>query len=83
MKLNYFFKRVARLGNFKNIAFSLANHHQRLLYWELSTGNLLENPIECSPGQLPTELINESLLVKANIYSITLSNVSEHAMVLG
>lgn len=46
-----FFKRMARIGNFKNIAFTLANRHQRLLCWKLSTGNLLNNPIECSPGQ--------------------------------
>ena len=76
----HFFKRVARLGNFKNIAFSLANRHQRLLCWELSTGNLLENPIECSPGQSLTELINESLPVKASI-QLLFPNVNDHTMV--
>ena len=75
-----FFKRMARIGNFKNIAYSLANRHQRLLCWELSTGNLLDNPIECSPGQTVTELISEPLSVKANI-QLLFPNISEHVMV--
>lgn len=44
-KLNMF-KRAAWLGNFKNIALSLALRHQRLLCYELSTGRLLEAPME-------------------------------------
>ena len=42
-KLNIF-KQAARLGNFKNIAFSVANRHQRLLCYELVSTNLLNSP---------------------------------------
>lgn len=38
-KLNLF-KQTSRLGNFKNIAFTIANRHQRLLCYELSTSNI-------------------------------------------
>lgn len=43
------FKRAARLGTFKNIALSLALHHQRLLCYEVSTGRLLDAPMETGP----------------------------------
>ena len=45
-KLNIF-KRASRLGNFKNIAFSLAQRHQQLQCWELASDSLLKSPIEC------------------------------------
>ena len=77
-----FFKRVARIGNFKNIVYTLANRHQSLLCWELSSGNLLDNPVECSPGQKTSELINEPLPVKANILALfPHASVSEHIMI--
>ena len=47
-KLNIF-KQASRLGNFKNIAFSIANRHQRLLCYDLSAGKLLQSPLECGP----------------------------------
>ena len=51
-KLNIF-KRASRLGNFKNIAFSLAQRHQRLQCWELASDSLLKSPIECGPTKQP------------------------------
>ena len=47
-KLNIF-KQAARLGNFKNIAFSVANQHQRLLCYELASTNLLNSPNAYGP----------------------------------
>lgn len=52
-KLNML-KLASRLGNFKNIAMSLAFRHQRLLCYELSTGRLLDTPIEAGPCSKPT-----------------------------
>ena len=47
-KLNIF-KQASRLGNFKNIAYSIASRHQRLLCYELSTAKLLDSPTVCGP----------------------------------
>ncbi len=57
-KLNMF-KRAAGLENFKNIALSLAFRHQRFLCYELSTGRLLDTPIETGPCSDPSLLSNE------------------------
>ena len=46
----YVFKQAARLGNFKNIAFSVANRHQRLQCYELASGNLLSTPNVYGPS---------------------------------
>ena len=46
------FKRASRLGNFTNIAFSLAQRHQRLQCWELASDSLLKSPIECGPSEI-------------------------------
>ena len=40
-KLNIF-KQASRLGNFKNIAYSIAHRNQRLLCYELSTAKILD-----------------------------------------
>ena len=47
-KLN-FFKQASHLANFKNVAFSLANRHQRWLCYELGSKNILHVSIECGP----------------------------------
>ena len=52
-KLNVF-KQASRLGNFKNIALSVAHRHQRLMCYELSSANLLHSPVECGPCNEPT-----------------------------
>ena len=49
-KLNYF-KQASHLINLKNVAFSLASHHQKLMCYELSGGRLLHTPVECGPPQ--------------------------------
>ncbi len=77
-----FFKRVARIGNFKNIAYTIANRHQRLLCWELSSGKLLDNPLECSPGQKISRLIDEPLSIKANLLTLFSSvSISDYTMI--
>ena len=47
-KLN-FFKQASHLANFKNVAFSLANRHQRWLCYELGSKNILRVSVECGP----------------------------------
>ena len=42
-------KQTARLGNFKNIALSVAHRHPRLLCYELSSSRLCDSPPECGP----------------------------------
>jgi hypothetical protein len=49
-KLN-FFKRASQVSNLKNITFSLTNHHQRLLCYELALNKLIDSPIECGPAK--------------------------------
>ena len=51
-KLNLF-KQTSRLGNFKNIAFTIANRHQQLLCYERSTTNILNMLMECGPCDQP------------------------------
>ena len=34
-------------SNYKSISLSLANHHQRWMYYELAAGSLLHTPLEC------------------------------------
>ena len=53
-KLNIF-KRASRLGNFKNIAFSLAQRHQRLQCWELASDSLLKSHLECGPSKISAD----------------------------
>lgn len=54
-KLN-FFKRVSCLANFKNVAFSMANRHQRWMCYELASGSLVRVPFECGPARCGTGL---------------------------
>ena len=48
-KLN-FFKQASHLVNFKNVAFALANRHQRWMCYEQSSGKLIDTSIECGPA---------------------------------
>lgn len=48
-KLN-FFKQASHLANFKNVAFALANRHQRWMCYEQSSGRLIDTTIECGPA---------------------------------
>ena len=63
-KLNLF-KRAACLGNFKNIALTLAHRHQRWMCYQLSSGELLKSTTEVGPrsqhcilSELPESLAN-------------------------
>ena len=47
-KLN-FFKQASHLTNFKNVAFALANRHQRWISYELASGNLIKSTFQCGP----------------------------------
>jgi len=49
-----FFKRASHLGNFKNIALTVAQRHQRWLCYHLASGNLLKPNFECGPLRTPT-----------------------------
>lgn len=68
-KLNML-KLASRLGNFKNIAMSLAFRHQRLLCYELSTGRLLDTPIEAGPCSKPTSEDSEPQHVQESLKAI-------------
>lgn len=57
-KLNLF-KQMSRLKNFRNITFSVAQRHQRLQCYELSTSRLCDSPTECGPCSQPSTLQTE------------------------
>lgn len=46
-----FFKKASRLSNFKNISLSLANNHQRWMCYEMASGKLINNPLQCGPAK--------------------------------
>lgn len=56
-KLN-FFKQTAGISSFKNITLSLANHHQRLACYEMSTNSILRTKVECGPISTPSSTLN-------------------------
>ena len=61
-KLN-FFKQASRLANFKNVSLSLASRHQRWMGYELASGKLINNQIECGPSHNSTgvtQLLDET-----------------------
>ena len=68
-KLNVF-KKASRLGNFKNIASSIANRHQRLLCYELSTGQLVSSPTECGPSDQPLPIQSESTHIRGALFAL-------------
>jgi len=53
-----FFKRASHLGNFKNIALTVAQRHQRWLCYQLASGTLLKPNFECGPLRTPTVPLN-------------------------
>lgn len=68
-KLNMF-KRASHLGNFKNIALSLAFRHQRLLCYELASEKLLDTPIESGPCAAPVVVSCEPLSVQRSLKAL-------------
>ena len=49
---NSYFKRIAQLGNFRNIVYSVAKRHQRLMCSYLQSHNFFSTTTECGPGIL-------------------------------
>ena len=46
---NAYFKQVARIGNFKNVAYSVSKRHQRLLCAHLQGKFFSFDELECGP----------------------------------
>ena len=69
-KLN-FFKRATHIGNnFKIISFSLASRHQRLLCYELSSGEFLKLQFQCGPCPDAVTLSSETSDIISSIKSL-------------
>ena len=47
---NSYFKQIAQLGNFKNITYSVAKGHKRLMCSYLQSHNFFPTTTECGPG---------------------------------
>ncbi len=77
-KLN-FFKQVAKLDNFKNIASSMANRHQRWACYELSSKHLLSRPMECGPGVGPKRVCDETPDIQEGLRE--LADISPYASI--
>ena len=60
-------KRASHLGNFKNIAFSLASHHQCLLCYQISATTFLSSEAEYGPSQYLNILALEPLDVQHSL----------------
>ena len=48
---NLYFKNAARGSNFKNVPYTVATRHQRLLCSYLQCKNFFNTEIECGPGK--------------------------------
>lgn len=57
---NSYFKRAAQIGNFKNIALSVANRHQRLMCALLNSTDFFNKSVE----KLPSKLIFISITIQ-------------------
>ena len=71
-KLN-FFKQAAHLANFKNVAFALANRHQRWMCYELTSGKLIKFSFLCGPPTHGTGLT--SICQETNDFQENLANI--------
>lgn len=72
------FKRASHLGNFKNIAFTLACCHQCLLCYELSTRSFLLSTTECGPSKQSGTIASEPQHIQQSI-TLLLPGVSRDA----
>ena len=78
-KLNLF-KRAAHLGNFKNIALTLAQRHQRWMCYQSASGELLRSNFECGPGSKPQRL-GDMVASLADCVRCTLPNISNDSTI--
>ena len=51
---NSYFKRAAQSSNFKNVSYTVAKKHQRLLCAYLQSDNFFDRSLECGPGTFLT-----------------------------
>ena len=81
-KLN-FFKQGSHLINFKNVAFSLANRHQRWMCYEAAGKGILHNPLECGPAKHSTglSLFKDEMKDIRDSLSLILPEVSPEATI--
>lgn len=49
---NAIVKQYGRTSNFKNVPYSIAKRHQRLLCAYLNSGTFFDTQLECGPGKL-------------------------------
>ena len=71
-KLN-FFKQASHLVNFKNVAYALANRHQRWICYELACGRLIDTSLECGPSSSGTGMTyvrDETKDIQDKLYEI-------------
>lgn len=47
---NAYAKKAATSGNFKNVVLSFAERHQRLLAYNLTDHNIMQEDVESGPG---------------------------------
>ena len=76
-----FFKRASHLGNFKNIALTVAQRHQRWLCYQLASGNLLRPNFECGPQKTPTVTLSSLPASQANCIASTFLACSDETKV--
>ena len=83
MRLN--FKQASHLANFKNVAFALANRHQRWICYELASGNLIKFSFQCGPpthGTGLTPIYQETKDFQENLAKI-FSDLSSETTLFG
>ena len=76
-----FFKRASRLGNFKNIALTVAQRHQRWMCYQLASGNLLNPESECGPAKTPTVNLNSLPESLAHSIRVALPSINDDTRV--
>ena len=58
---NAYFKRAAQSSNYKNVAYSVAKRHQRLLCGHLRSEIFFDRVLESGPGMLTLQVVPLSL----------------------
>ena len=76
-----FFKRASHLGNFKNIALTVAQRHQRWMCYQLASGNLLKSNYECSPSKTATVNFSSLPHSLANVIQIAVPTINSETKV--
>lgn len=61
------FKKASHLGNFKNIAYTLACRHQRWMCYQLASDHMLQSCFECGPGSGAKTIAQQSSQIRSMI----------------